>query len=125
MTVRMSGRVCDSALALISGSIAAAGNGCAPSLAPSPEERKLCVIEDAELIKQLKAKHLALQPGQTQLQLTPAAHPAHPAPTTSTAAVPTATVAAGTVASIPVASEDDPDHEASGQNVPRTRPRTG
>ena len=36
MTVRMSGRVCDSALALISGSIAAAGNGCAPSLAPSP-----------------------------------------------------------------------------------------
>ena len=77
------------------------------------EERKLCVIEDAELIKQLKAKHLAPQPGQTQLQLTPAAHPAHPAPTTSTAAVPTATVAAGTVASIPVASEDDPDHEAA------------
>ena len=32
------------------------------------EERKLCVIEDAELIKQLKAKHLAPQPGQTQLQ---------------------------------------------------------
>ena len=39
MTVRMSGRVCDSALALISGSIAAAGNGCAPSLAPSPALR--------------------------------------------------------------------------------------
>ena len=55
MTVRMSGRVCDSALALISGSIAAAGNGCAPSLAPSPALR---VVTGA--VRQVKSSEVHL-----------------------------------------------------------------